>query len=170
MFILSLSLCLNNSDTIASCLYALLLVVHSFISILSFIYYINERQLSFIFLLMFKQNNLQLHISIIIFISPFLLKFRPSLMTCFNCLGDHHMKDCPEKIDRARINANKKEILLSGSAVYVLTFLSFKLLFLKWSLCFSYVVYVFMGFILFFLDDTILMTKIMALNLEHWGK
>lgn len=84
--------------------------------------------LSFVFLLMFKQNNMSLHTFIVIFISLFLLKFRPSLYTCFNCLGDHHMKDCPEKMDRSRINANKKEILLSGT-MYVLTFLFFKCLF-----------------------------------------
>lgn len=30
-------------------------------------------------------------------------------VTCFNCLGDHHLKKCPEKYDRSRIAMNRKE-------------------------------------------------------------
>ncbi|XP_042904865.1 zinc finger CCHC domain-containing protein 8 isoform X1 [Parasteatoda tepidariorum] len=40
----------------------------------------------------------------------------PQAMTCFNCLGNHHMKDCQEKIDRQRVNANKKDLMLSTSS------------------------------------------------------
>ncbi|GBM45992.1 Zinc finger CCHC domain-containing protein 8 [Araneus ventricosus] len=39
-------------------------------------------------------------------------------MTCFNCLGDHHMKDCPEKINRSKIAANRKDILMENSVRY----------------------------------------------------
>ncbi|GFY37799.1 zinc finger CCHC domain-containing protein 8 [Trichonephila inaurata madagascariensis] len=39
-------------------------------------------------------------------------------MHCFNCLGDHHMKDCPEKIDRLKVAANRKDLLVENSARY----------------------------------------------------
>ncbi|XP_055947060.1 zinc finger CCHC domain-containing protein 8-like [Argiope bruennichi] len=43
---------------------------------------------------------------------------RVQTMTCFNCLGDHHMKDCPEKINRSKIAANRKDILMENSSRY----------------------------------------------------
>ncbi|GFU26795.1 zinc finger CCHC domain-containing protein 8 [Nephila pilipes] len=39
-------------------------------------------------------------------------------MQCFNCLGCHHMKDCPEKIDRLKVAANKKDLLMENTARY----------------------------------------------------
>ncbi|GFV39775.1 zinc finger CCHC domain-containing protein 8 [Trichonephila clavipes] len=37
-------------------------------------------------------------------------------MHCFNCLGDHHLKDCPEKIDRLKVAANRKDLLVENSS------------------------------------------------------
>ncbi|XP_054711992.1 zinc finger CCHC domain-containing protein 8-like [Uloborus diversus] len=43
---------------------------------------------------------------------------KAQVVTCFNCLGNHHMKQCPEEIDRLRIAANKKDILLGNTMRY----------------------------------------------------
>ncbi|GIY68877.1 zinc finger CCHC domain-containing protein 8 [Caerostris extrusa] len=39
-------------------------------------------------------------------------------MTCFNCLGDHHIKDCPEKINRLKVAANRKDIIMENNVRY----------------------------------------------------
>lgn len=41
-----------------------------------------------------------------------------SMVTCFNCLGNHHMKSCPDKLNYSRINMNKKDILVGSSVRY----------------------------------------------------
>lgn len=33
--------------------------------------------------------------------------------TCFNCLGNHHMKECPEKYNKQRIARNRKNFVMS---------------------------------------------------------
>ena len=39
--------------------------------------------------------------------------------SCFNCLGDHNIGECKEKMDLRRISENKKKILGNRSSANV---------------------------------------------------